>query len=53
VGLVFGRVIIDDILFDRTRHPEVARLRRGMTLVTTPSSTPAILRDTRRSSSCS
>jgi 2-methylcitrate dehydratase PrpD len=36
VGLVFGRVIIDDILFDRTRHPEVARLRRGMTLVHDP-----------------
>ena len=46
VGLVFGRVVIDDILFDRTRHPEVARLRRGMTLrCTTPGSTPAILRD--------
>ena len=36
VGLVFGRVIMDDILFDRTRHPEVARLRRGMTLVHDP-----------------
>jgi transcriptional regulator with XRE-family HTH domain len=30
------RVTIDDILFDRTRHPEVARLRRGMTLVHDP-----------------
>jgi 2-methylcitrate dehydratase PrpD len=26
VGLVFGQVMIDDILQDRTRHPEVARL---------------------------
>jgi 2-methylcitrate dehydratase PrpD len=33
VGLVFGRVIIDDILFDRQRHPEVARLSAGMTFV--------------------
>jgi 2-methylcitrate dehydratase PrpD len=36
VGLVFGRVLIDDILFDRTRHPEVARLSAGMTLVHDP-----------------
>jgi len=36
VGLVFGRVIIDDILFDRKRHPEVARLSSGMTLVQDP-----------------
>src|SRR6266542_2994684 len=36
VGLVFGRVIIDDILFDRKRHPEVARLASGMTLVHDP-----------------
>ena len=36
VGLVFGRVIIDDILFDRTRHPEVARLSSTMTLVHDP-----------------
>ncbi|HXJ77053.1 MAG TPA: MmgE/PrpD family protein [Candidatus Methylomirabilis sp.] len=36
VGLVFGRVIIDDILFDRQRHPEVARLSSGMTLVHDP-----------------
>ncbi len=36
VGLVFGRVIIDDILFDRKRHPEVARLSSGMTLVHDP-----------------
>jgi len=27
VGLVFGGVTIDDILEDRLRHPEVARLR--------------------------
>ena len=36
VGLVFGRVIIDDILFDRTRHAEVARLSASMTLVHDP-----------------
>jgi 2-methylcitrate dehydratase PrpD len=36
VGLVFGRVIIDDILFDRKRHPEVARLSSGMTLTHDP-----------------
>jgi 2-methylcitrate dehydratase PrpD len=36
VGLVFGRVIIDDILFDRQRHPEVARLSSGMTLIHDP-----------------
>ena len=36
VGLVFGRVIIDDILFDRARHPEVARLSARMTLVHDP-----------------
>src|SRR6266545_433361 len=36
VGLVFGRVIIDDILFDRKRHPEVARLSSSMTLVHDP-----------------
>jgi len=36
VGLVFGRVIIDDILFDRKRHPEVARLSSGMTVVHDP-----------------
>ena len=36
VGLVFGRVIIDDILFDRKRHPEVARLSAGMSLVHDP-----------------
>src|SRR5262245_59449876 len=33
VALVFGRVMIDDILFDRKRHAEVARLSAGMTLV--------------------
>jgi len=36
VGLVFGRVIIDDILLDRARHPDVARLSRGMRLVHDP-----------------
>ncbi len=36
MGLVFGRVIIDDILFDRQRNPEVARLSSGMTLVHDP-----------------
>lgn len=36
VGLVFGRVIIDDILFDRKRNAEVARLSAGMTLVHDP-----------------
>jgi 2-methylcitrate dehydratase PrpD len=36
VGLVFGRVIIDDILFDRQKHPEVARLSKDMTLVADP-----------------
>ncbi|MBI3457068.1 MAG: MmgE/PrpD family protein [Candidatus Rokubacteria bacterium] len=37
VGLVFGRVTIDDILKNRSRHPEVARLSAGMTLVHDPS----------------
>jgi 2-methylcitrate dehydratase PrpD len=36
VGLVFGRVIIDDILQDRMRHPEVARLRAKTRLVADP-----------------
>jgi 2-methylcitrate dehydratase PrpD len=36
VGLVFGRVMIDDILLDRQRHPEVARLRRSMELIHDP-----------------
>jgi 2-methylcitrate dehydratase PrpD len=36
VGLVYGRVIIDDILFDRQKNPEVARLASGMTLVHDP-----------------
>lgn len=36
VGLVYGRVIIDDILLDRARHPEVARLKRGMEFVHDP-----------------
>jgi 2-methylcitrate dehydratase PrpD len=36
VGLVFGRVMIDDVLFDRQRHPEVARLSSSMTLIHDP-----------------
>jgi 2-methylcitrate dehydratase PrpD len=36
VGLVYGRVIIDDILFDRQRNPDVARLSSGMVLVHDP-----------------
>jgi len=36
VGLVFGRVGIDDILEDRLRHPEVARLRARTALVADP-----------------
>jgi 2-methylcitrate dehydratase PrpD len=36
VGLVFGRVLIDDILQDRMRHPEVARLRAKTRLVADP-----------------
>jgi 2-methylcitrate dehydratase PrpD len=36
VGLVFGGVRVDDILFDRVRHPEVARLRGSMELVHDP-----------------
>jgi 2-methylcitrate dehydratase PrpD len=36
VGLVFGRVMIDDILEDRLRHPEVARLREKTSLVADP-----------------
>ncbi len=37
LGLVFGRVVIDDILLrDRRRHPEVARLGAAMTLVHDP-----------------
>jgi 2-methylcitrate dehydratase PrpD len=30
---VFGRVVIDDILVDRQRHPEVARLSAAMRLI--------------------
>jgi 2-methylcitrate dehydratase PrpD len=33
VGLVFGQVMIDDILQDRMRHPEVARLRAHTRMV--------------------
>jgi 2-methylcitrate dehydratase PrpD len=36
VGLVFGRVMIDDILLDRQRHPEVARLYRSAQLIHDP-----------------
>ena len=36
VGLVFGRVMIDDILQDRMRNPEVARLRKQTRLVADP-----------------
>lgn len=36
VGLVFGGVAIDDILFDRGRHPEVARLAASTRLVADP-----------------
>ncbi|HEV8307578.1 MAG TPA: MmgE/PrpD family protein [Methylomirabilota bacterium] len=36
VGLVFGRVGFDDIVVDRSRHPEVARLRAGLSLVHDP-----------------
>lgn len=36
VGLVFGGVTIDDILRDRLRHPEVARLRAKTRLVADP-----------------
>lgn len=36
VGLVFGGVTIDDILEDRLRHPEVARLRAVTRMVADP-----------------
>ena len=36
VGLVFGRVLIDDILRDRMRNPEVARLRQHTRLIADP-----------------
>ena len=36
VGLVYGRVIIDDILFDRQKNPDVARLSSSMTLMHDP-----------------
>ncbi len=36
VGLVFGRVTIDDILQDRMRNPEVARLRTKTRMVADP-----------------
>ena len=36
VGLVFGGVTIDDILEDRLRHPEVARLRAATRMVADP-----------------
>jgi 2-methylcitrate dehydratase PrpD len=37
VGLVYGGVRVDDILADRNRHPEVARLARSFELVADPS----------------
>jgi 2-methylcitrate dehydratase PrpD len=36
VGLVFGRVMIDDILEDRKKHPEVARLSAHTRMVGDP-----------------
>ena len=36
VGLAFGEVMIDDILQDRMRHPEVARLRARTRIVADP-----------------
>jgi len=36
VGLVFGQVMIDDILADRRRHPEVARLSACTRMVGDP-----------------
>ena len=36
VGLVFGGVTIDDILEDRLRHPDVARLRAATRMVADP-----------------
>jgi 2-methylcitrate dehydratase PrpD len=36
VGLAFGEVMIDDILQDRMRHPEVARLRARTRMVADP-----------------
>jgi 2-methylcitrate dehydratase PrpD len=36
VGLVYGGVGIDDILLDRRRHPEVARLGAGMQVIADP-----------------
>jgi 2-methylcitrate dehydratase PrpD len=33
---VYGGVTVDDILLDRNRHPEVARLSAGMRLVADP-----------------
>jgi 2-methylcitrate dehydratase PrpD len=36
VGLVFGGVTIDDILLDRVRHPEVARLRAATEVIHDP-----------------
>jgi 2-methylcitrate dehydratase PrpD len=36
VGLAFGEVTIDDILQDRMRHPEVARLRARTRMVADP-----------------
>jgi len=36
VGLVFGQVLIDDILQDRRKHPEVARLSKRTRMVGDP-----------------
>jgi 2-methylcitrate dehydratase PrpD len=36
VGLVFGQVMIDDILEDRKKHPEVARLSANTRMVGDP-----------------
>jgi 2-methylcitrate dehydratase PrpD len=36
VALVYGGVTVDDILLDRKRHPEVARLSASMRLVADP-----------------
>jgi len=36
VGLTFGQVMIDDILQDRLRHPEVARLRANTRMIADP-----------------
>ena len=53
VGLVFGRVIIDDILFDRTAEPGGRAPQRGHGARPRPRARrPATRSATRRSSSC-